>query len=503
MPQNGSFPPLSAGEAKAGSGADLSLGPDAPAVLQDLVLLEKLAQFERDQLPERVVHAKGAGAFGSFELTHGMGRHTCADFLQEPGQKTDVFARFSSLSGERGDSDAERDIRGFALKFYTRQGNYDLVGSNSPVFFIRDPIRFPELVHAQKRRRLDNLRSEELKWDFWSQAPECLHQLMFLFSGRGIPASYRHMHGYGCHAFMWYNDRNEHFWVKYHVKTEQGARGLSDEDAWKLKGQDPDHATRDLYEAIARKEYPAWTIYVQIMTPEQTRAFPYDPFDPTKVWPHDLVPLKPLGRLVLDSMPESYFQDVEQAAFNPSSFVPGIAPSPDKMLQGRLFSCHEAQVHRLGSGYYSIGVNQTKGLHITELQNARLRPGAAVLFAGVKALSARPPALPHGEPAQRHSSGVMPVDYEQPAAFYGKVLDEEGRQALLDNVASSLNRAARNIRIRSLIMFWKMNKTFARRLAREVDIDVEDVETMAKLSFTELIRMTSQASPGTEAAKRA
>ena len=494
MTHDDSSPAGFSGVADLDDSAPMTLGSGGPALMQDVVLLEKLAQLDRERIPERVIHAKGAGAFGWFEVTEDVSQYTCADFLRTPGLRTEVFVRFSTLAGERGYADADRDSRGFALKFYTRQGNYDLVGNNTPVFFIRDPMRFPEFVHSQKRRAVDNLRSEDMRWDFWSQVPESLHHVLFLFADRGIPATFRHMHGFGGHTFMWYNARNEHFWVKYHFKSEQGIRNLLREEAEAIKGKDPDHAVRDLYESIAVKDFPAWTLHVQIMTPEQARSFPYDPFDITKVWPHGLVPLTPVGRLVLDRLPENYFQDVEQAAFNPSSFVPGIAPSPDRMLQGRLFSYHDAHMHRLGSSFHLTPVNRAKSVQVdapSSFTGADISgmPLWAGVFGGPPKIRTRPHEDSPG--AMRHPYSVTPIDYEQPAALYTKVLNDDERERLLDNVAESLGYTAERIRIRSIVMFWKMNAHFAKRLSRAVKLDPEEVEPFTRMSFEELLRATA------------
>ena len=339
----------------------LTAGARGPVLMQDSHLLEKLAHFDRERIPERVVHAKGAGAGGYFEVTADVTRYTKAKFLSAVGKRTEVFARFSTVGGEKGSADAARDPRGFAVKFYTAEGNYDLVGNNTPVFFIRDPLKFPDFIHTQKRHPATNCKDPDMFWDFLSLTPESIHQVTILFSDRGTPATYRHMNGYSSHTYKWYNAHGDYFWVQYHFKTDQGIKNLSRQEAEKLSGADPDHATRDLYEAIARGDYPSWTLEMQILTPEQAKDFRWDILDITKVWPHGEVPPIKVGKLVLNRNPENYFAEVEQAAFGPGNTVPGIAVSPDKMLQARVFSYHDTHLHRLGPNYHLIPVNSPKG----------------------------------------------------------------------------------------------------------------------------------------------
>ncbi len=335
----------------------MTAGPRGPALLQDVWFLEKLAHFDREVIPERRMHAKGSGAYGTFTLTHDITRYTKAKIFSEIGKKTDMFARFSTVAGERGAADAERDIRGFAMKFYTEQGNWDLVGNNTPVFFLRDPLKFPDLNHAVKRDPRTGLRSARNNWDFWTLLPEALHQITIVMSDRGIPASYRHMHGFGSHTFSLISADNERFWVKFHLHTQQGIRNLSDAEAEAMIGKDRETHGRDLYEAIERGEFPRWTLKVQIMPEAEAATCAYNPFDLTKVWFHKDYPLMEVGVMELNRNPENYFAEVEQAAFNPANIVPGIGLSPDKMLQGRLFSYGDAQRYRLGVNHASIPVN--------------------------------------------------------------------------------------------------------------------------------------------------
>lgn len=335
-------------------------GPRGPALLQDIWFLEKLAHFDREVIPERRMHAKGAGAYGSFTVTHDITPYTKARLFAEVGKKTPMFARFSTVAGERGAADAERDIRGFALKFYTEDGNWDLVGNNTPVFFMRDPLKFPDLNHAIKRDPRTGLRNANSNWDFWTMLPEALHQVTVVMSDRGLPRSYRHMHGFGSHTYSFLNAENERFWVKFTFKTQQGIQNLSDAEAQALVGSDRESAQRDLYESIEQKDFPRWTLFVQIMLEEDAGTYRINPFDLTKVWPHKDYPLIEVGVMELNRNAENFFAEVEQAAFNPAQIVPGISFSPDKMLQGRLFSYGDAQRYRLGVNHHQIPVNAPK-----------------------------------------------------------------------------------------------------------------------------------------------
>ncbi|MGW1990655.1 catalase [Embleya sp. NPDC001921] len=332
-------------------------GPGGPLLLQDQYLIEKLARFNRERIPERVVHARGSGAFGHFEVTADVSRFTKAHFLAEPGRRTEVFARFSTVAGNLGSADAVRDPRGFAVKFYTEEGNYDLVGNNTPIFFIKDPLKFPDFIHTQKRDPYTGSQEADNVWDFWSHSPEAVHQVTWLFGDRGIPASYRHMDGFSSHTYQWVNAEGAAFWVKYHFKTDQGIRNLTVEAAAALAGADADSHQRDLVNAIDAGAAPSWTLKVQIMPVAEAATYRFNPFDLTKVWPHADYPLIEVGRLVLDRNPENVFAEVEQAAFNPANFVPGIGPSPDKMLQGRLFAYGDAHRYRVGVNHTQLPVN--------------------------------------------------------------------------------------------------------------------------------------------------
>ena len=467
----------------------MTAGVYGPALLQDVHLIQKLAHFNRERIPERVVHAKGAGAFGYFEVTHDLTKYTKAKFLSEVGKRTEVVVRFSTVGGEKGSADAERDPRGFAVKFYTEDGNYDLVMNNTPVFFIRDPIKFPDFIHTQKRNPATNCKDPDMFWDFLSLTPESIHQVTILFSDRGIPKSFRHMNGYSGHTFKWYNDKGKYHWVKYHFKTAQGIQNLTRQEAEVLKGKDPDHATRDLYEAIERGDYPAWNVYVQIMPPEEAENYRFNIFDITKVWPHGDYPLKPLGRLVLDRNPSNYFADVEQAAFCPGNLVPGIAPSPDKMLQGRLFAYHDAHRYRLGPNYEQLPVNAPKAAVNTYQRDGFMRlhnfggepnyyPNS---FGGPEPdLSAAEPGFEVSGVAARHPYIHPNDDFIQPRALYEKVMTDVDRDHLIGNIVDHLGGAKNEIQLRQTALFYKVHPEYGTRVAEGLDLDVEEVKRLSQ-----------------------
>ncbi len=340
----------------------MTSGKRGPVVLQDVWYLEKLAHFDREVIPERRMHAKGSGAFGTFVVTHDITRYTKAKVFSEVGKKTEMFARFSTVAGERGAADAERDLRGFALKFYTEEGNWDLVGNNTPVFFFRDPLKFPDLNHAIKRDPRTNMRSPNTNWDFWTSLPEALLQVTIVMGDRGVPSSYRHMHGFSSHAYSFINDDGNRVWVKFHFRSQQGILNLTDQEAARVVATDRESHQRDLYEAIEKGMYPTWKMYVQIMTEEQADAMDDNPFDLTKMWHKRDYPLLPVGEFELNRNPANYFADVEQAAFNPAHVVPGISFSPDRMLQGRLFTYGDTQRYRLGVNADQIPVNSPRGV---------------------------------------------------------------------------------------------------------------------------------------------
>jgi len=426
-------------------------GPRGPMLLQDVWHLEKLAHFHREVIPERRMHAKGSGAFGTFTVTHDISRYTKAALFGAVGKKTEVFARFSTVAGERGAADAERDIRGFAVKFYTEQGNWDVVGNNTPVFFMRDPLKFPDLNHAVKRDPRTNLRSAENNWDYWTLLPEALHQVTIVMSERGIPASYRHMHGFGSHTFSFINAAGERHWVKFHFITQQGIVNLSDEEAAALIAKDRESSQRDLFEAIERGEYPRWTLKVQLMTEQQAAQASFNPFDLTKVWPHKDYPLHEVGVLELNRNPDNYHADVEQAAFTPANVVPGIGFSPDRMLQSRLFAYGDAQRYRLGVNHHAIPVNTPRCPFHSYHRDGAMRvdgnQGGTIGYEPnskgewqQQAAYAEPPLALDGA-AARWDHRADDDYYSQPRALF-RLMDEQQRQALFDNTAFAGRRAA-------------------------------------------------------------
>jgi catalase len=459
-------------------------GSRGPVLLQDIHLIEKLAHFNRERIPERIVHAKGAGAGGYFEVTSDATKYTKANFLSQVGQRTEVFVRFSTVGGEKGSADAERDPRGFAVKFYTKEGNYDLVGNNTPVFFIRDPIKFPDFIHTQKRNPETNLKDANMFWDFLSLTPESLHQVTILFSDRGTPKSYRNMNGYSSHTYKWYNDKGEYVWVKYHFKTDQGIQNLTRQEAEHLKGTDPDHATRDLHNAIARGEYPSWTLQVQIMPPEDADKYRFDIFDVTKVWPHSDYPPINIGRMVLNRNPDNYFAEVEQAAFSPGNFVPGIAASPDKMLQGRLFAYYDAHRYRLGPNYHLLPVNRPKAVEAANYQrdgymrfDANGGKGPNYYpnsFAGPEPdIQAAEPQFKVEGNAARQPYTYPHDDFVQPGDLFRKVMTEQDRENLIGNIVTHLCNANKEIQTRQTKLFYKADPEYGRRVAEGLGLKIE------------------------------
>ena len=346
-----------AGARRESDAHSLSVGRDGPLLLHDVNLVEKLARFDRERVPERSPHAKGSGAFGEFVVTQDVRRWTKADFLQ-PGKRTRMLARFSTVAGELGSPDTWRDVRGVALKFYTEDGNFDMVGNNTPVFFVRDPMKFPDFIHSQKRLPDSGLRSNHMQWDFWTLSPESAHQVTYLMGDRGLPRSWRHMNGYSSHTYMWVNADGERFWVKYHFHSDQGVENLTNEEAGKLAGEDADFHRRDLFDAIARGDFPSWTLHVQVMPYDEAKDYRYNPFDLTKTWSHKDYPLHEVGRFTLNENPTNHFAQIEQAAFSPSNMVPGTGISPDKMLLGRIFSYPDAHRNRIGTNFQQLPVNQ-------------------------------------------------------------------------------------------------------------------------------------------------
>ena len=469
----------------------ITAGDRGPILMQDVHLIEKLAHFNRERIPERIVHAKGAGAGGYFEVTNDVTKYTKAKFLSKVGKKTEVFIRYSTVGGEKGSADAERDPRGFAVKFYTEDGNFDLVGNNTPVFFIRDPIKFPDFIHTQKRHPATNTKDANMFWDFLSLTPESIHQVTILFSDRGTPKTFRHMNGYSSHTLKWYNGKRDYYWVKYHFKTDQGIQNLTREEAEKLKGMDPDHATRDLYESIKRGDYPSWTLQVQIMTPNEAEDYRFDPFDVTKVWPHGDYPPIEVGRMVLNRNPENYFAEVEQAAFSPGNFVPGIAASPDKMLQGRLFAYHDAHRYRIGPNYHLLPVNRPKAMTMNNYQrdgymrfdgneggNPNYYPNS---FNGPEPqIDASEPPFEVSGKAARQKYTHPNDDFVQAGNLYRKIMTDKDRDHLIGNIVTHLCNAKKDIQIRQTKIFYKADPEYGRRVAEGLKLDLKEFKKLEK-----------------------
>ena len=460
----------------------LTAGARGPMLLQDVWFLEKLAHFDREVIPERRMHAKGSGAFGSFTVTHDITQFTKATMFAEVGKQTDMFVRFSTVAGERGAADAERDIRGFAMRFYTEQGNWDLVGNNTPVFFFRDPLKFPDLNHAVKRDPRTNMRSPTNNWDFWTGLPEALHQVTIVMSDRGIPASYRHMHGFGSHTFSFINAANERYWVKFHFKTQQGIKNLTDQEATDLVGKDRESSQRDLYEAIERSDFPRWTMYVQIMPEADAAKVPYHPFDLTKVWPKGDYPLIEVGYFELNKNPENYFADVEQAAFNPAHIVPGIGFSPDRMLQGRLFSYGDAQRYRLGVNHSQIPVNTPRcpyhsyhrdgAMRVDGNQGSRLHyePNSQGEWQEQPDFSEPPLAL-EGAADRFDYRETEPDYFTQPGNLF-RLMSPAQQQVLFDNTARNMNGVPDEIKMKHICHCMQADPAYGQGVAKALGIDL-------------------------------
>lgn len=462
-------------------------GPRGPVLLQDVWFLEKLAHFDREVIPERRMHAKGSGAYGTFKVTHDITQYTKASIFSAIGKETDMFVRFSTVAGERGAADAERDIRGFAMKFYTDAGNWDLVGNNTPVFFFKDPLRFPDLNHAVKRDPKTNLRSANNNWDFWTLIPESLHQVTIVMSDRGIPKDLRHMHGFGSHTFSLINDKNERVWVKFHLVCKQGIENLSDQEAAQVVGGDRESSQRDLFYSIENGNFPRWDMKIQVMTTEQAKSHKHNPFDLTKVWPKGEYPLIDVGYFELNRNPENYFAEVEQAAFNPANVVEGIGFSPDKMLQGRLFSYGDAQRYRLGVNHSSIPVNQAKCPVNSYHRDGQMRVdgnyGAKTHYqpnsygAWNDTASAKEPALPLEGEADNWDHYQDDNDhYSQPGNLF-RLMTPEKRQLLFDNTARAITGAEEFIKIRHAQNCYIADPAYGEGVAKAMGLDIDKVVT--------------------------
>ena len=462
----------------------LTAGARGPMLLQDVWFLEKLAHFDREVIPERRMHAKGSGAYGTFTVTHDITRYTKAKIFSEIGQKTELFARFSTVAGERGAADAERDIRGFALKFYTEEGNWDLVGNNTPVFFLRDPLKFPDLNHAVKRDPRTNMRSAKNNWDFWTSLPEALHQVTITMSDRGIPATYRHMHGFGSHTFSLINADNERFWVKFHFHTQQGIKNLTDAEAEAICGKCRESHQEDLYTSIEKGNFPKWTMFIQVMPEKEAANCPYNPFDLTKVWYHKDYPLIEVGQFELNRNPENYFAEVEQSAFNPATVVPGIGFSPDKMLQGRLFSYGDAQRYRLGVNHQQIPVNAPRcpfhNYHRDGMMRVDGNHGSTIGYEPnsygewQEQPEANEPPLTLEGVADHWNHREDNDYYTQPRKLF-QLMSSEEQQALFGNTARAMGDAPKEIKLRHIGNCMKVDSVYGKGVADALDISLDEL----------------------------
>ncbi|WP_406319278.1 catalase [Streptosporangium sp. NBC_01639] len=462
-----------------------SVGPNGPLLLQDHYLIQKMAHFNRERVPERVVHAKGGGAHGILQITEDVSQFTKAGLFQK-GQETPLFLRFSSVAGELGSPDTQRDPRGFAIKFYTEQGNYDLVGNNTPIFFIRDPQKFSDFIHSQKRRADTNLRDHNMQWDFWTNSPESAHQVTFLMTDRGTPASWRHMHGFGSHTFLWYNAAGEKFWVKYHFKTDQGVQNFTDAEAGAVIAQDADYHIRDLHTAIAAGDHPSWTVNVQVMPFEDAAGYRFNPFDLTKVWPHSDYPEITIGRFTLNRNPANYFAEVEQSSFEPANLVPGIGPSPDKMLQGRLFSYPDAHRYRIGTNYLQLPINAPLSpvhSYNKDGQMAFNNPADPVYAPNTAGGPVADGSRYEGENYQVSGEIIRSAytlhreddDYGQPRALWENVLSDTDRAHLVSNVVghASAPEVTAEMKKRVVAYWTNIHKDLGQGVAQGLGIAAE------------------------------
>ncbi len=464
----------------------MTAGPRGPVLLQDVWYLEKLAHFDREVIPERRMHAKGSGAYGNFTVTHDITKYTKAKIFSEIGKKTEMFVRFSTVAGERGAADAERDIRGFAMKFYTEEGNWDLVGNNTPVFFLRDPLKFPDLNHAVKRDPRTNMRSAKNNWDFWTSLPEALHQVTITMSDRGIPFSFRHMHGFGSHTFSMINAKNERVWVKFHLVCQQGIKTLTDAEAEAIIAKDRESNQRDLLESIDRGDFPKWKMFIQVMTEEQAEKMPYNPFDLTKVWYKKDFPLIEVGYFELNRNPDNYFAEVEQAAFNPANVVPGIGFSPDKMLQGRLFSYGDAQRYRLGVNHHQIPVNAPRcpvnSYHRDGQMRVNNNAGSTLAYEPnsygewQEQPGFKEPPLSIKGPADNWNFREDDDDYyTQPGKLF-RLMTPAQQKVLFENTARAMGDAPKQIKTRHIGNCLKADPAYGKGVADALGISLDEVK---------------------------
>jgi catalase len=475
----------------------MSVGSRGPLLLQDFILHEKMAHFNRERIPERVVHAKGTGAFGTFTVTHDISQYTRAKIFNKIGKQTKLLIRFSTVGGEKGSADTERDPRGFAMKFYTEDGNWDLVGNNTPVFFIKDAKKFGDFIHTQKRDPRTNCKSPTMMWDFWSLNPESLHQVLILMSDRGTPYGHRHMDGFGSHTFSMINASNEQVWVKFHFKTMQGIKNFTNDEAVAMKGMDPDFSQRDLVTAIDNKDFPKWALKIQVMTQDQADALPFNPFDVTKVWPHGDFPLIDVGEMELNEIPKNYFAQVEQAAFAPAHVVDGISYSPDKMLQGRLLSYPDAHRYRLGANYEQIPVNKCPYMVTNYQRDGHMRvdgngedspnyfPNSFDEIYADPAYKEQPMPLQSIMADWYDRNGENEDDhYSQPGLLFTKALDDYGRHNLVSNIVGAMSgitgEKKDEIINRQLCHFFRANVNLGMAVASGLGVDIDKI--MAEMS---------------------
>ena len=484
----------SAGNPVADNQNSITAGPRGPLLMQDYQLLEKLAHQNRERIPERTVHAKGSGAYGTLTITHDISQYSKASVFAKIGKKTDCLLRFSTVAGERGAADAERDVRGFALKFYTDEGNWDMVGNNTPVFFVRDPYKFPDFIHTQKRHPKSNLRSNAAMWDFWSLSPESLHQVTILMSDRGLPRGFRHVNGYGSHTYSFINAKNERFWVKFHFKTLQGHKFWTNEEAERVVAKDRESSQRDLFESIERDDFPKWRFCVQIMPEKDAETYRWNPFDLTKVWPHEDYSLIDVGVLELNRNPEHYFAEVEQASFSPSNIVPGISWSPDKMLQARIFSYADAHRYRVGTHYEMLPVNRPKAGALTYHADGPMRFDAPKgtdayyepnTFGGPvqDKRFAEPPLRISGD-ANRYNHRDGNDDYTQPGNLF-RLMTPDQQQRLFKNIATAMVGVPEEIIQRQLRHFHKAEPRYAEGVAKALGVKNGAIDSTESASSLE------------------
>ena len=462
-----------------------SAGPRGPLLLDDFHLIEKLAHFNRENIPERRVHAKGSGAHGTFTVNRDITQYTSAKLFESVGKQTPIFMRFSTVGGERGSADTERDPRGFSIKFYTEEGNWDIVGNNTPVFFIRDPLKFPDFIHTQKRLPQSNLKSAQMMWDFWSHSPEALHQVTILFSDRGIPDGYRHMHGFGSHTYSLISATGERHWVKWHYKTKQGIKNLAPADAARLAGTDPDYSQRDLFTAIEKGDFPKWRVCIQIMTEAQAAAHHENPFDVTKTWSQKEYPLIEVGEFELNRNPQNYFAEVEQAAFAPSNMVPGVGLSPDRMLQGRVFAYADAQRYRVGTNHQQLPINAPKSPVNSYQRDGAMsfgsNGGGTPNYEPNSYADAPKQAQRYAEPGLALSGEATRYDHRQDGDYFShagalfNLMDDAQKALLIGNIAGAMSGVTADVVQRQLQYFYKADPAYGEGVAKALDVQLSQV----------------------------